>query len=165
MQYECAIDSEPRSGIAFSFDIGTKADAGKDSQSASNSSHVELYIRYRGHLRYVWYEVKSNTVIQTLPKPRVAQYYPKLRMKTFIKCSIRRITVRPAVRSQASKQAQTRVSFLPRPRQTRMWGRRVRRIDACEYAATLRLVILLEAAATKHRGIPAAGLKKRLCTA
>jgi hypothetical protein len=34
---EYAIASEPRSGIAFSssFDIGTKADAGKDSQSAS----------------------------------------------------------------------------------------------------------------------------------
>ena len=43
IESEYAIVSEPRSGIAFSvsFDIGTKADAGKDSQSAFD--YVELY--------------------------------------------------------------------------------------------------------------------------
>ena len=43
IESEYAIVSEPRSGIAFSvsFDIGTKADAGKDSQSAFDC--VELY--------------------------------------------------------------------------------------------------------------------------
>jgi hypothetical protein len=41
---EYAIASEPRSGIAFSFsfDIGRKADAGKDSQAAFG--HVKLYV-------------------------------------------------------------------------------------------------------------------------
>jgi hypothetical protein len=41
---EYAIASEPRSVIAFSFsfDIGTKADAGKDLQAAFG--HVKLYI-------------------------------------------------------------------------------------------------------------------------
>lgn len=41
---EFAIDSEPRSGIAFSlsFDIGRKADTGKDSQAAFR--HVKLYV-------------------------------------------------------------------------------------------------------------------------
>lgn len=43
IECEYAIVSEPRSGIALSvsFDIGTNADAGKDSQSAVG--YVELY--------------------------------------------------------------------------------------------------------------------------
>lgn len=44
---EYAIASEPRSGIAFSFsfDIGRKADAGKDSQAAFG--HVKLYLMFQ----------------------------------------------------------------------------------------------------------------------
>lgn len=59
IECEYAIVSEPRSGIALSvsFDIGTNADAGKDSQSAFG--YVELYglmkrWRVKDCLMYTW---------------------------------------------------------------------------------------------------------------
>ena len=56
--YERAIASEPRSGIAFSssFDIGTKADAGKDSQLASVWPCETLCFNAENNFKYVWYE-------------------------------------------------------------------------------------------------------------
>jgi hypothetical protein len=55
---EYAIASEPRSGIAFSFsfDIGRKADAGKDSQAAFG--HVKLYLMFQctEQVKYSWSE-------------------------------------------------------------------------------------------------------------
>jgi hypothetical protein len=57
--------------------------------------------------------------------------------------------------------AQTLLSFLSPASADENVGKARQRIGACEYAATLRLVIFLEAATDKHRGTPAAALEKR----
>lgn len=57
--------------------------------------------------------------------------------------------------------AQTLLSFLSPASADENVGKARQRIGACEYAASLRLVIFLEAATNKHRGTPAAALKKR----
>lgn len=72
---EDAIASEPRSGIAFSssFDIGTKADAGKDSQSASDWPCETLCFNAENKFRYIWYAEQHNdpdfatTTCRTVP--------------------------------------------------------------------------------------------------
>ena len=63
---EYAIASEPRSGIAFSssFDIGTKADAEEDSQSASVWPCETLCFNAESTSNISG--MKSNVTVQTL---------------------------------------------------------------------------------------------------
>jgi hypothetical protein len=82
-----------------------------------------------------------------------------LNINTLIHCSIPRITVGHGVQISCNS---TDSALLPSPASAdENVGKARQRIAACEYAASLRLVTFLEAATNKHRGTPAAVLKKR----
>ena len=146
--------------FSSSSDIGTKADAGKDSQLASVWPCETLC--FNAETTYEISGMPSNAMIRTLSQAHVVQYH--LEYQDECLCTVFYSSHHPFVMLYVSRApAQTLLSFVTPASADKDVGKARQRNDACEYAcgnAAACEYFCKPQHSINRRGTPAAALKR-----